>query len=107
MVAWPARLAEAWPDCFPSLEVLSSTPWSEVYLHGAVFYFIWLVLHGIWLLTAGVMAPARGWNTVFDWLNNKGGWGAMWEKKGVEGVRMHAFLYLATHAILCQFALVF
>merc|ERR1719330_1716172 len=67
---WPETVIAAWPRSF-SIASLEEAPVGDIYLAGIVPYCIWWVLHASWLLTSGIHAPQKGYNTVFDGLYQK------------------------------------
>lgn len=110
MVAWTLRwqtdiVSLAWPDRFPK-HTLEMSQLGELYLVGFGFYFVWLLLHALWLLTIGVDCPSYGHETVFNSLYKKHDLASKFGKwfGCTGGVRCHAAIYLALHGVSCVVA---
>mmetsp|Transcript_2843 Transcript_2843/g.6487 ORF Transcript_2843/g.6487 Transcript_2843/m.6487 type:complete len:347 (+) Transcript_2843:40-1080(+) len=109
LVAWsviyyPDEVAKSWPGRFPGTDELEAVSILRVPLHGIAVYFLWLLLHALWLLSVGVDCPAKGHNTVFDDMYRKQGLGQLFEQKtGLKGIRSHAALYLLIHGSAVTF----
>mmetsp|Transcript_71756 Transcript_71756/g.126668 ORF Transcript_71756/g.126668 Transcript_71756/m.126668 type:complete len:360 (-) Transcript_71756:60-1139(-) len=107
IVYYPEKLADTWPGRFPNRDALQEIRLSEVYAYGFGAYFVWLVLHGAWLLTDGIHCPERGLNTVFADLYDKRNLAKMFEQRtGLRSLRSHAALYLMIHCFLCALCFV-
>jgi len=107
VVAWtlrwsPELMSKAWPGHFTE-ETLAQASVKDIYVAGVTMYFVWLVLHGAWLLTVGVDAPKKGYSTIFEGLYEKNKLGEKFSKTfGVKSLRGHAAIYLAMHAFCCS-----
>jgi len=96
---YPEQLAATWPGAFPEPSELSNVTFAELYYHGFVVYFVWLVLYSTWLLTSGVGCPEKGRETVFNYLHKGGLHKVLRRITGSSSIRAHAATYLGLHCV--------
>jgi len=78
---WNAEMVHAaWPSVFHLHQLDTMDIWADVYRPAAAFYMGWLVMYTVWLLSLGMSAPSRGYDTVFH-ANMQGSIGSVISRK--------------------------